>query len=93
MYSQKMSVMSDQHDQAVNKMQRDFIKELVDNSKEMITEMASSLLNVDESQKQIWNEMFDQATKEVGNQKQTGQQNVMVQMNEVYSVLYKILYP
>lgn len=61
MYAQKMSVMSDQHDQALLKQQKDFMRETVEQTKNVLAELSSSVLSAGADLKSGWNEMLDQA--------------------------------
>jgi len=60
MYAQKMSVMSDQQDQTVIKLQKDFLRDMVHLAKEMIGELCSSVLSANAELKSGWDEMIDQ---------------------------------
>lgn len=60
MYAQKMSVMSDQQDQTVVKLQKDFLRDMVHLAKEMIGELCSSVLSANAELKSGWDEMIDQ---------------------------------
>ena len=59
MYAQKMSVIADQHDQSCIKQSKDFIKELVESSKEMMDALASSVLSVNENLQKGWHDMYN----------------------------------
>ena len=60
MYAQKMSMMSDQQDQTVIKLQKDFLRDMVHLAKEMIGELCSSVLSANAELKSGWDEMIDQ---------------------------------
>lgn len=90
MYAQKMSVMTDQHDQAILKQQKDMLRDLVHHAKGMLEELCNSVLAVGDDLRSGWYEMVEQALE----QKNKGKiEQTSAQQEEVFDTLYKILLP